>query len=58
MRGAQAIIDAALSDTPPLRLLLGRMALDLARKKLEILRNDFDAWEATTIGADYPERST
>lgn len=33
VRGAQAIIDAALSDTPPLRLLLGRMALDLARKK-------------------------
>ena len=58
VRGAQAIIDVALSDTPPLRLLLGCMALDLARKKLEILRNDFDAWEATTIGADYPERPT
>lgn len=58
VRGAQAIIDAALSDAPPLRLLLGRMALDLARKKLETLRKDFDAWEATTIGADYPERST
>ncbi len=58
VRGAQAIIDAALSDTPPLRLLLGRVALDLARKKIEALRNDFDAWEATTIGADFPERST
>jgi hypothetical protein len=30
---AQAITDAALSDTPPLRLLLGKMALDLARRK-------------------------
>ncbi|MEW6341133.1 MAG: oxidoreductase [Paraburkholderia sp.] len=55
VRAAQAIIDAALSDTPPLRLLLGKAALELARKKLDFLRNDFDAWEATTVGADFPE---
>jgi NAD(P)-dependent dehydrogenase (short-subunit alcohol dehydrogenase family) len=57
IRAAQAIIDAALSDTPPLRLLLGKMALELARKKLELLRKDFDAWEKTTIGADYPQEN-
>ncbi len=57
VRGAQAIIDAALSDAPPLRLLLGRMALDIARRKLESLRGDFDAWEATTVGADFPDAS-
>lgn len=55
VRGAQAIIDAALSDTPPLRLLLGKAALELARKKLDLLRNDFDTWESTTIAADFPE---
>jgi NAD(P)-dependent dehydrogenase (short-subunit alcohol dehydrogenase family) len=55
VRAAQAIIDAALSDTPPLRLLLGKTALELARKKLDLLRKDFDTWEATTIGADFPE---
>jgi NAD(P)-dependent dehydrogenase (short-subunit alcohol dehydrogenase family) len=55
VRGAQAIIDAALSDTPPLRLLLGKAALDLARRKLGSLRGDFDAWEATTLAADFPE---
>ena len=55
MRAAQAIIDAALSDTPPLRLLLGKMALELARKKVDLMRRDFDAWEATTLGADFPE---
>jgi NAD(P)-dependent dehydrogenase (short-subunit alcohol dehydrogenase family) len=54
VRGAQAIIDAALSDKPPLRLLLGKMALDLARKKLDFMRGDFDAWQSTTIGADFP----
>jgi NAD(P)-dependent dehydrogenase (short-subunit alcohol dehydrogenase family) len=55
VRAAQAIIDAALSDQPPLRLLLGKMALDLARRKLDTMRRDFDAWEATTLGADFPE---
>ena len=54
IRAAQAIIDAALSDAPPLRLLLGQAALGLARKKLDTLRRDFDAWEATTVGADFP----
>jgi NAD(P)-dependent dehydrogenase (short-subunit alcohol dehydrogenase family) len=54
VRGAQAIIDAALSPAPPLRLLLGKMALELARKKLDTLKTDFDTWEATSLGADFP----
>jgi NAD(P)-dependent dehydrogenase (short-subunit alcohol dehydrogenase family) len=58
VRAAQAIIDAALSDNPPLRLLLGRTALELARKKVASLTHDFDAWEKTTIGADFPEGSS
>lgn len=55
VRGAQAIIDCALSETPPLRLLLGKLALEMGRKKLDSMRSDFDGWEATTIGADFPE---
>lgn len=55
VRAAQAIIDATLSDNPPLRLLLGKAALELARKKVEFLTRDFDAWEATTTGADFPD---
>jgi len=54
VRAATAIIDAASSPTPPLRLLLGKQALELARKKLETMRRDFDTWEATTLGADFP----
>jgi NAD(P)-dependent dehydrogenase (short-subunit alcohol dehydrogenase family) len=57
VRAAQAIIDAALSDTPPLRLLLGKAALELARRKLEFMRGDFDRWEVTTLGADFPVRA-
>ena len=56
VRAAQAIVDAALSDTPPLRLLLGKAALTMARKKLDSMRADFDAWEATTLGADFPDK--
>jgi short-subunit dehydrogenase len=55
VRAAQAIIDVSLSDTPPLRLLLGKTALELARKKVESLTHDFDTWEATTLGADFPD---
>ena len=55
VRAAQAIIDAALSDKPPLRLLLGKVALDLAHKKLDAMRTDFDTWKSTTLGADFPE---
>jgi NAD(P)-dependent dehydrogenase (short-subunit alcohol dehydrogenase family) len=54
VRAAQAIIDAALADRPPLRLVLGKAALDLARKKLDFVRSDLDAWEVTTLGADFP----
>jgi NAD(P)-dependent dehydrogenase (short-subunit alcohol dehydrogenase family) len=55
IRAAQAIIDAALSDQPPLRLLLGKMAFEIAHKKLDFMRGDFDTWKAATEGADYPE---
>lgn len=59
-RAAAAIIAAVESETPPMHLLLGKPALDLARAKLEAMRRDFDTWEATTLGADFPEtpRST
>jgi len=54
VRGAKAMIEAVQSNNPPLRLVLGRMALDGARGKLELLRRDFDAWEKTSLSADFP----
>ncbi len=54
VRAAEAIIRAVESPTPPLHLLLGNAALTGARRKLEELRTDFDAWESTTAGADFP----
>jgi NAD(P)-dependent dehydrogenase (short-subunit alcohol dehydrogenase family) len=53
-RAAQAIIAAVESDAPPLHLLLGKAALKGAHWKLAMLREQFDRWESTTVGADFP----
>ena len=55
VRAAEAIIAAVTAEKPPLRLLLGGPALELAYAKLDSLRANFDTWKATTLGADYPE---
>ena len=55
VRGAAAVVAAVESPEPPLRLLLGAPALELAYKRLDTLRANFDAWKETTLGADYPE---
>lgn len=54
-KAAEAIVKAVESENPPLRLLLGKAALKGARNKLEQLKKDFDTWEETTTGADFPE---
>ncbi len=54
VRGAKAMIEAVQSTNPPLRLVLGRIALEGARGKLDLLRRDFDTWEKTSFGADFP----
>ncbi|MDE2369858.1 MAG: SDR family NAD(P)-dependent oxidoreductase [Burkholderiales bacterium] len=56
-RGARAIVDAALAPQPPLHLLLGGLAVDAARAKIEALRADIDAWESTSRGADFAPAS-
>ena len=55
VRAAKAIVKAVESPNPPLRLLLGAGALKGGRNKLAELKQDFDNWEETTIGADFPK---
>jgi NAD(P)-dependent dehydrogenase (short-subunit alcohol dehydrogenase family) len=55
VRAAKAILKMVESPDPPLRLLLGKGALRGARMKLELLKKDIDAWEETTVHADFPE---
>ncbi|MDB5117186.1 MAG: family NAD(P)-dependent oxidoreductase [Mucilaginibacter sp.] len=56
-RAAKAIVKAVEAENPPLHLLLGVSALKGARNKLEVLKKDYDAWEETTTGADFPAGS-
>jgi NAD(P)-dependent dehydrogenase (short-subunit alcohol dehydrogenase family) len=55
VRAADAIINAVESDDPPLHLVLGKMALDRARDALARRLAIFDAWEAVSLSADYPQ---
>lgn len=54
-RAAAAIIAAVEADEPPLHLLLGKAAWKGAQLKLDMMRQQFDAWRETTEGADFPE---
>jgi NAD(P)-dependent dehydrogenase (short-subunit alcohol dehydrogenase family) len=55
MRAAHAIIKAVQADTPPFRLVLGRVALQRIRAELDAQRREIDAWEETTNGTDFPD---
>lgn len=56
VRGAQAIIDAVQSAEPPLHLLLGKPAFEMATKKLQTMNEEFEAWKETTLSADFPSQ--
>jgi hypothetical protein len=46
------------SENMPLHLVLGKIAVETARSKIELLRRDVDAWEEVALSADYPEHQT
>lgn len=49
-KAAEAIITAVESESPPLRLVLGRYAIDKVRKKAAATLKELETWEKT--GAD------
>jgi NAD(P)-dependent dehydrogenase (short-subunit alcohol dehydrogenase family) len=53
-RAAEAVIEALLSPNPPRHLVLGRFGLDAARTKFKDMLRELDAWETTSVGADFP----
>ncbi|MBZ5661986.1 MAG: oxidoreductase [Acidobacteriia bacterium] len=55
VRACKAILKALESDNAPLHLVLGAIALETARTKIEKLSGELDAWEETSLGADFPE---
>jgi NAD(P)-dependent dehydrogenase (short-subunit alcohol dehydrogenase family) len=54
-RAVEAMIAVVESAKPPLHLLLGKLALDRLRGKLDLWDKEIAAWESTTLGADFPE---
>jgi NAD(P)-dependent dehydrogenase (short-subunit alcohol dehydrogenase family) len=55
LRAVHAMMKVVESPNPPLRLVLGAVALQRLRAKLESVQKETTAWESTTLGADFPE---
>lgn len=50
--GAEAIIKAVTSEQPPLHLLLGTDAYQMATQHLDEMRHDFETWRDITCSTD------
>jgi NAD(P)-dependent dehydrogenase (short-subunit alcohol dehydrogenase family) len=55
LRAVQAMMQVVDSPNPPLRLLLGSIALQRLRTKIDSLKKEAAAWESVTLGADFPD---
>lgn len=54
-RAAQAVMQAVAAGRGPLRLVLGRAALQRAYDRLRVLKVGFDAWADLAASADVPD---
>ena len=52
-RAADAIIDAVAAENPPLRLVLGKYAIDKTRRKLASAARELDVGSATGLATDF-----
>lgn len=57
-RAVEAIIAVVDAETPPRHLLLGNAAITRFRKRLVDWTGELDAWESTTLGADFPDEAS
>lgn len=54
-KAAKAILLAVNSEHPPLRLLLGKVALDAVRDKFRTVEEEFSKWEAISLNTSFEE---
>jgi NAD(P)-dependent dehydrogenase (short-subunit alcohol dehydrogenase family) len=54
-RAVEAVVAAVSDPNPPKHLLLGKIALARFRKRLADWNEELDRWQATTVGADFPD---
>ncbi|OUJ72236.1 oxidoreductase [Hymenobacter crusticola] len=57
-KAAAAIIQVAAEANPPLHLLLGQDAYDMANMKIKALQNDMTQWQALTVSTGFAESTT
>ena len=55
VRGCEAIIEAVENGNDHLRLLLGKMAYDLAIEKMDSMKENFNTLKELSLSADFPE---
>ena len=53
VKGAKAILKAVNSKNPPLRLALGKIALEAIRKKLVSLEKNYKDWEEVSLDTSF-----
>ena len=54
LKAIHAMMDVVESENPPLHLLLGALAYNRFKSKLERWREEMDAYESVSLGADFP----
>ncbi|HEY4250667.1 MAG TPA: oxidoreductase [Roseomonas sp.] len=52
-KAARAILALVAAANPPAHLLLGRDAVSFVREKLDLLRQEIDAWEQVSTATDF-----
>jgi NAD(P)-dependent dehydrogenase (short-subunit alcohol dehydrogenase family) len=55
LRAVRVMMDLVDHPNPPLRLLMGALALMRYRTKAKAWAADVDEWEAVTLGTDFPD---
>ncbi len=55
VKGAQAILKIIETENPPLRLLLGKLAIERAKAKIKLIKDDLEAWESVGLKTDYDQ---
>jgi NAD(P)-dependent dehydrogenase (short-subunit alcohol dehydrogenase family) len=55
LKAVHAMMDVVESPNPPLHLLLGALAYNRFKAKLDKLREEMAAYESVSLGADFPQ---
>lgn len=53
LKGARAVLQIIETENPPLRLLLGKTAIERAKSKIKLIKDDLEKWEEVGLNADY-----